>query len=207
MAIGVWPGFRWMKQITILAASGVTSSPRCRRSIPDLVALPTPVTLILDDYHLEEVRHLIRSIELGKQWGMAGASADGYAALVRTRQALGREEDALVLLHEVTQFVREKKATPWTARQSELHQVRLWLIQGNIGTEVNWVAAQTGDQYTAYDGHSRWTFVIHDAEQCTTLARVELARHRPDEAVRRLDLLLRIAKSGNWMAHVETSGI
>jgi LuxR family maltose regulon positive regulatory protein len=84
-------------------------------------------------------RHLSEGIEQISQWGEFGA-LDGYLALARLRQAQGDQAGARDLLRKAEQIAIQFDITEFDDLLVAMHQVRLWLAQGNVDAAVRWLA-------------------------------------------------------------------
>jgi LuxR family maltose regulon positive regulatory protein len=83
-------------------------------------------------------RHLLEGIEQIRPWGEFSA-LDGYLALARLRQAQGDETGARDLLRQAEQIAIQFDITEFDDLLVAMHQVRLWLAQGNIDAAVGWL--------------------------------------------------------------------
>jgi LuxR family maltose regulon positive regulatory protein len=83
-------------------------------------------------------RLLLEGIEQIGQWGEFGA-LDGYLALARLQQAQGDATGAIELLRKAEQVAIQSDVTEFDDLLVALHQVRLWLAQGNIEAAVRWL--------------------------------------------------------------------
>ena len=83
-------------------------------------------------------RHLLAGIDKIRQWGEFGA-LDGYLALARLKQAQGDQAGARELLRKAEQIAIQFDVTEFDDLLVAMHQVRLWLAQGNIEAAVRWL--------------------------------------------------------------------
>jgi len=146
-------------------------------------------------------RYLIEGIELIRQWGDFGA-LEGYVALARVKQAQGDMDGARDAIQEAQQIAIEFDATEMDDLLVAMHQVRLWIAQGNTEAALRWVEEQGletdiglaelegEDSRNTLSGYHRWF-------ERLILARVMLAQERPDEALALLEpILLMVEQQG-----------
>jgi LuxR family maltose regulon positive regulatory protein len=86
-------------------------------------------------------RHLLQGIEQISEWGEFGA-LDGYLSLARVRQAQGDQAGARDLLRKAEQIAVQFDVTEFDDLLVTMHQVRLWLAQGNTRAAISWFEDQ-----------------------------------------------------------------
>jgi LuxR family maltose regulon positive regulatory protein len=83
-------------------------------------------------------RYLTEGIELAKHWG-AFAALDGYIALARLRQAQNHPEAAKAALETARRIAVQFDLTELDDLLVAIHQVRLWIAQGELQAAVRWL--------------------------------------------------------------------
>jgi LuxR family maltose regulon positive regulatory protein len=83
-------------------------------------------------------RYLTEGMELVKSWGEF-AALDGYIALARLRQAQNDPEGANAALHMARQIAVQFDLTELDDLLVAMHQVRLWILQGDLQPAVHWL--------------------------------------------------------------------
>jgi LuxR family maltose regulon positive regulatory protein len=138
------------------------------------------------------MRYLTQGIERIKGWGEIGA-LDGYLALARVKQAQGDGDGAWGAVHKARQLAVQFDATDLDDLVVDLHQLRLWVAQGDTQAAIRWVEerglvagdtlAELGERGSYIDRRLRSHVRI-------LLARLSLAQGRPAEALALLEPLL-----------------
>lgn len=147
---------------------------------------------------LEEAhRHLKLGMELIR--GMLSVDADvvtsGYVALAKLRQASGDLSGGLALLDEFAQLARERRYFPPVVARGQAVRTQIWLSGNNLGEAVRW-AEMSG--LHADDNDLPY---LHEVEYLM-LARVFIAQHQTEYALRLLARLLPAAEAGGRMGRV-----
>jgi LuxR family maltose regulon positive regulatory protein len=162
--------------------------------------------LLLEWNDLEAAtRHLMEGTELTRKWGEAGAIR-GYVYLARAKHAQGDLEGAHEAIQTARQLAVRFDATEMDDIAVVLDQARLWVSQGNIEAAMRLVEelgldAKIGlDELEEVDGNAA-TPILYEYGQIT-LARVCLARARPDEALAALEPLLQRVETAGWTRFV-----
>jgi len=138
-------------------------------------------------------QHLLKGIDLIKQFCNMFFLVDGYIGLARVKQSQGDVEGGLAILAEASEAVREQ-GMPRTVAKIAAHQARLWLMQGNVEAAERWARtdlrrAQVKD------------YELDNIEQMT-LARLLAAQGRAGEAIDCLTRLLRQTEMGGRTGNV-----
>ncbi len=82
-----------------------------------------------------------------------------------------------------------------------LHQARLWLAQGNLKAAIRWAEGRELDRDVESEESSSYSPLVRALENIT-LARICIARDRPDEALEVLESLLQTAETAGWTGFV-----
>ncbi|UCH10166.1 MAG: LuxR family transcriptional regulator [Fidelibacterota bacterium] len=147
-------------------------------------------------------------IELAKKWGNIGA-LNGHLTLARILLAQGHPKEAQSEIDQAKEIAVTFDAMEMDDYLVELHQVRLWVTQGNLKAAAEWLddrehqqALSTGSQ-AGQEGEEP-SPLLRIIEQ-TMAARVEIARDQSDQALKRIDPLLQQAEQARWVAYfIET---
>ncbi len=155
--------------------------------------------LLREQNQLDEAeRYLMRSVEIGEQWGNAEVVADCYVALARVKRARGDWGSAYDIFSKAEQLVQERRLSPFTVAQIIAHRARLWLAHGDVASATRWAASVNGLAETLEDSDKLLVFFMREIEQ-STLARVFLAQGEFDQALRTLAPLVQAAETGGWL--------
>ncbi len=157
-----------------------------------------------NDFEAAE-RYLTEGIELVKQWGEF-AALDGHIALARLRQAQDDQEGARAALETARQIAIQFDLTDLDDLLVAIHQVRLWIVQGNLQAAIRWLeergfhleqeGAPTSDRSAAHlmplpplDCLDEEQFLYQQMHryECLLAARVLLKQDRPRQALALLE--------------------
>lgn len=133
-------------------------------------------------YELEAAEeHLLKAIELGKQWGYAGNLFHHYISLALVKQAQGDGEQALRVLDELEQLLPQDT---FTTLSTTIRTFRVFLevAQGQVETALHWAEEHRfllDRPFTSQDDFER-----------LVLAHIYIAQGRYDEAEHALEPLL-----------------
>jgi LuxR family maltose regulon positive regulatory protein len=135
--------------------------------------------------------YLVKSVELGRQWGNVDALAEDYFDLARlhlARGMAGRAEDAA---GQVDRLLRGTPVHPLVASRLAAHRAWLALARGDVAAANRWL---TGTGLVARDP-------IHYTRlfEQVTLARLLLARQELEGAQELLAHLLEAAEREGWL--------
>jgi LuxR family maltose regulon positive regulatory protein len=160
--------------------------------------------------------HLVEGIELTKQWGEVGAF-DGYVALARVKQAQGDVDGAREEIQKAQQIAIQFDASQVDDIFVALYQARLWVVQGKLEAAIRWAEGrglvlnacpeqsrrevEGLDRDVGSEGGSSYSPLVRTLEHIT-LARLCIARDRPDEALEVLESLLQTAENAGWIGYV-----
>jgi LuxR family maltose regulon positive regulatory protein len=158
-----------------------------------------------NDFEAAE-RYLKEGIELVQRWG-AFAALDGYIALARLRQAQNNAQGANAALNTAQQIAVQFDLTELDDLLVALHQVRLWIAQGELPAAIHWLQergflldqAQEAtldplrEQRASFPDLSClegevFPYLQLQRYECILAARVLLKQSRPGQALALLDL-------------------
>jgi LuxR family maltose regulon positive regulatory protein len=144
------------------------------------------------------LEHLERGIELasrcGEIWTMTG-----YAGLASTRQALGDTEDALSAARKAKEIAIQFDAMEFDDILMDVVQVNVWISQNKLDEAVEWADSRGFTDGTVLeeleDSHliSLWLAI-----ELNAYVRLQLARGKPEEALRTIAPALRIYRTQGW---------
>jgi LuxR family maltose regulon positive regulatory protein len=138
------------------------------------------------------IQHAREGVRLCQQWGTADAVVFACIDLARVLQALGDTGGALDAIQEAEEAARE--LSPWFVDQAEVAEVRLRLALGDVASASKW-AQERGlrvDDELSFDRELLYR----------TLVRILIAQDRPDDALKLLERLLRVAEAAEAMGSV-----
>jgi LuxR family maltose regulon positive regulatory protein len=139
-------------------------------------------------------RYLAEGIERIRQWGEIGA-LDGYISLARVRQAQGDVHGARHAIQKARQLAIKFDATDLDDFVVEIHQVRLWVAQGDIEAAARWVEEHRSDVGAGLpelgQDASYLDYQLRQRERIT-LARVWIAQDRHGEALALLEPIAQV---------------
>jgi LuxR family maltose regulon positive regulatory protein len=144
-----------------------------------------------NDLH-SATQHLLEGIKCVRSGQQQGVLLEGYAALARVKQAQGDVAGALDAMQHAEEVVQTTTA-PWAAPLLRTYQARLWLAQGQVDRAGRWVE-EAGLQS---DGE----LVAQRELEYVTLARVQIARGKPAEALPVLERLLQAAEAAGRLGN------
>lgn len=130
-------------------------------------------------------RYAREGISLCEQWGQAEVLMLGYLTVSRVLQSIADTAGASAALEKAEQIARKMSA--WAKEHVKSQQARLYLSQDDVDTASRLVAEYELDRE---DGRSIKEELAH-----FPVARVLIARHRPEEALRLLERLLEMTES------------
>ncbi len=141
-------------------------------------------------------RYLSEGIERLQEWGEFSA-IDGYISLARVKQAQGDVEGACAMMHKARQVALQFDVTELDDLLVAVHQVRLWLLQGNLEPAIQWLEARGlpsgalhGTVTDSEFGNLAQPEAFSDSQlrnyESLLLARILIAQQRPAEALPRL---------------------
>jgi LuxR family maltose regulon positive regulatory protein len=157
-----------------------------------------------NDFETAE-RYLREGIELVQRWG-AFAALDGHIALARLRQAQNDPQGANAALHTARQIAVQFDLTELDDLLVAIHQVRLWVAQGELPAAARWLqergfrldqaqeAASDGsrEERTSFPDLSCldeevFPYLQMQRYECILAARVLLKQGHPGQALALLD--------------------
>ncbi len=131
-----------------------------------------------------------RGLDCLPSWGKTDDLCLATITLARIQLALGNQAEAVKAVEEAAQMVQTCGVFTEASREVEAAQVKWWLAQGDWPAVDRWMAALP-ERFGSPDPLRYEDELIHLA-----LARVHLARNRPEEAWRVLSDLEESARSG-----------
>lgn len=137
-------------------------------------------------------REVLAGIEYGQQGRSLGVQVCGYTRLGMLAQARGDAGGAAQAFQKAVQLASTRRRTSFLPHHDV--QARLWWRQGDVDAAWRWTQARG---LSADDEPSYMNETAH-----LTLARVLLARNRPDEAVRLLVRLRSAAEAAGRIGRV-----
>jgi LuxR family maltose regulon positive regulatory protein len=147
---------------------------------------------------LQTVEDLLnQGIELCQRGGIGYGLRPAYCTRAILRQAQGDTEGALQAIRQAEQF---DPAVPLLERAIHLawHQVRLWLLLGDVETAYRWATGQDVIPNLSFED---LPILLYELQQ-VALARVCLARGEPEKVLAIADRLRAPAKAGGRIARV-----
>jgi LuxR family maltose regulon positive regulatory protein len=147
-------------------------------------------------------RHITEGIELANKWGEVGGIS-GYTQLARLKQALGDVDGARQAVHKARQIAKNFDAMEQDDLLVDVHQVRLWIAQGNAEAAFRWAEERGLTSGVDLVGELESAPVpLIRAMEYTTLAQVYMARDQPDEALQAIEPILQAMERAGWTAFV-----
>jgi LuxR family maltose regulon positive regulatory protein len=146
-------------------------------------------------------RHITEGIELSKKWGEVGGIS-GYTQLARLKQALGDVDGARQAIHKARQIAENFDAMELDDLLVDVHQVRLWLAQGNAEAAFGWAEERGLTNETSLDELESSPLPLIRALEYTTLAQVYIARDQPNEALQVIERILQAMDDAGWTVFV-----
>jgi LuxR family maltose regulon positive regulatory protein len=147
-------------------------------------------------------RHFTQGIELAQKWGEAGVIT-GYSGLARVKQAQGDVDGACAMIQMAQQLAIKFDAMEMDDMIVGVHQVHLWMAQGNLEAAARWVEERGFGRGVGSgeleEGRINSCSLL-TAIEYITLAEVYLAQRRPDDALALCQLLLRVTETAGWTA-------
>ncbi len=137
-------------------------------------------------------REVLAGIEFGQQGRSLGVQVCGYTRLGMLAQARGDAGGAAQAFQKAVQLASTRRRTSFLPHHDV--QARLWWRQGDVDAAWRWTQARG---LSADDEPSYMNETAH-----LTLARVLLARNRPDEAIRLLVRLRSAAEAAGRIGRV-----
>lgn len=131
-----------------------------------------------------------QGIEFLPAWGKADDSCLAYTTLSRIYLAQGDTVKAEGTVAKAVQLIRTCGVFSEARSAVETAQVRLWLAQGDWSSINRWAA----DQVQRFDSYGEYQY--EDEIAHITQARVLMAKHKLDEAIRLCSWLEEFARSG-----------
>jgi LuxR family maltose regulon positive regulatory protein len=147
-------------------------------------------------------RHFTQGIELGQKWGEAGVIT-GYSGLARVKQAQGDVDGACAMIQMAQQLAIKFDAMEMDDMIVGVHQVHLWMAQGNLEAAARWVEERgfgRGVGSGELEEGRINTCSLLAAIEYITLAEVYIAQGRPDDALALCHLLLQATETAGWTA-------
>jgi LuxR family maltose regulon positive regulatory protein len=147
-------------------------------------------------------RHFTQGIELAQKWGEAGVIT-GYSGLARVKQAQGDVNGACAMIQMAQQLAIKFDAMEMDDMIVGVHQVHLWMAQGNLEAAARWVEERgfgKGVGSGELEEGRINTCSLLAAIEYITLAEVYIAQGRPGDALVLCQLLLRVTETAGWTA-------
>jgi LuxR family maltose regulon positive regulatory protein len=144
-------------------------------------------TLLCEWNELEAaMSHVREGIELCKQWGEPQLLTGGYMCLAQVLQTIGDADGALDAIDEARQAA--SSLSSWYAARVAPLEALIRLKQGDVAAASRWAISQEHGLSGCFDIFEYWF-------ACLTLARVNIAQGRLDEALGLLTQLLKTAEA------------
>jgi LuxR family maltose regulon positive regulatory protein len=147
-------------------------------------------------------RHFTQGIELAQKWGEAGVIT-GYSGLARVKQAQGDVNGACAMIQMAQQLAAKFDAMEMDDKIVSVHQVHLWMAQGNLEAAARWVEERgfgRGVGSGELEEGRINTCSLLAAIEYITLAEVYIAQGRPGDALALCQLVLRVTETAGWTA-------
>jgi len=147
-------------------------------------------------------RHLQEGIELAKIWSEI-ASMQGYIGLAFVRQAQNDPAGSNRAIRTARRLAEKFDAMEMDDISVAAYQAQLWIRQDNLEAALGWVEQRKLDCDAGWqelkEGATDGSLPFLRAHEYISLARVYVTQQRFEEAKATLDLLLRRAKSAEWV--------
>jgi LuxR family maltose regulon positive regulatory protein len=138
------------------------------------------------------IRYLMEGIERIEQWGEIG-TIEGYITLARVRQAQGNVDGARDAIQKAQQLAVKFDATDLDDFMVAIHQVRLWIAQGDVEAATRWVEERglaVGVSLVEFEESDSYLDHHLRLREQITWARVLITQDRPAEALGLLEPVL-----------------
>ncbi len=131
----------------------------------------------------EALRYARQGVELARLWGNADTLAFGYLTLADVLLTVGRLDEARDALHDAERLSQDLTLFPSFPPALRTARARLWLREGDLAAAGRWAEGVTIPKLD-----------VTAMERALTLARVQWARRRLDDALDIVGRLLEAAR-------------
>jgi LuxR family maltose regulon positive regulatory protein len=129
-------------------------------------------------------------------WAKADDLILAYVTLVRIHLAQGHRKQAIDALEKAAELVHTRGVFPEAHHAVESAQVKMWLVQGDVGAASRWAASQ--EERWSADG----PFTFENERTHIDRARVRIALQEPRQALTLLSPLAEAARSAGRRGRV-----